>query len=128
MNARRTLVALIPLLLLAARATPGDPPGPKIEVTMGVLVQDTTCAHASYALVDVCGFLHGDRTPQLYVAFPRGKNVDRFLEHNVRMSGTMEFTSCGAPLLRATDIGDSSAPPPLCPRLCNPGDPPPCPQ
>ena len=120
MNARRYLVALVPLALLAARPTHGDNPGPKIEITMGILVQDTSCAQATHALLGVCDWYIGGRTPQIYLTFPGGKNVDRFLGRNVRLRGTMEFTGCAKPLMRVTSIGDSTAPLPPCP-------PPPCP-
>jgi len=127
MNVRRSLVTLVPLALLTLGPTHGDVQGPKVEITMGILVRDTSCAQTSYALVGVCAFFNGSRTPQLYVAFPGGRNVDRFLERNVRIRGTMEFTNCAAPLVRATNIDESVLLPP-CPELCNPGDPPPCPQ
>jgi hypothetical protein len=128
MNVRRCLLALIPLALLVTRPTHGDIQGPNVEITMGILVRDTSCARASYALVDVCAFLRGDRTPQLYVTFPGARNVDRFVERNVRIRGTMEFTSCAAPVVRVTDIDYSALPSPPCPGICQPGDPPPCPQ
>ncbi len=127
MNARRGIAALVPLVLLATRPTHSDNQGPKVEITMGILVTDTSCAAASYALVGVCDFLNGGRTPQLYIAFPGGKNVDRFVEHNVKLRGTIEFTTCAAPLMRATNVDDSTEPPPPCPEICRPGDPPPCP-
>jgi hypothetical protein len=78
--------------------------------------------------VDVCAYLKGDRTPQLYLSFPAGMNVDRYLEHNVRIRGTMEFTNCAAPLIRVSSIEDSALPLPPCPGVCRPDDQPPCPQ
>lgn len=128
MNARRWLVALVPLALLAIPPAHGDFQGPKVEITMGILVRDTSCPRASYALVDVCAFLNGDRTPQLYLTFQGGRNVDRYVEHNVRIRGAMEFTSCAAPVIRVSNIDDSTLPMPPCPGVCKPGDPPPCPQ
>jgi hypothetical protein len=73
MNARRFLTALVPLVLLATQPTHSDNQGPKVEITMGILVTDTSCAAASYALVDVCDFMNGGRTPQIYIAFPGGE-------------------------------------------------------
>jgi hypothetical protein len=128
MNAMRWLVALVPLALLATAPTHGDIQGPKVDITMGILVRDTSCPRASYALVDVCAFLNGDRRPQLYVTFMGGRDLDRYVEHNVRIRGTMEFTSCAAPVVRVSSIEDSTLPLPQCPGICKPGDPPPCPQ
>jgi hypothetical protein len=127
MNIRRCLLALVPLVLLATRPTHGDTPGPKVEITMGILIPDTSCEQATHALLGFCDYYNGGRTPQFYITFPGGKNVDRFLGHNVRIRGTMEFTSCAKPLMRVTFIDDSDLPPPPCPEICMPGDPPPCP-
>jgi len=122
MIARRLLVSAVPLLLMASQ--PLHSQAPKVEITMGILVQDASCGRAQYALVDFCSYLNGSRSPQLYVDFPGGKNVARFLGHNVRLRGTMEFTDCSVPVLHATSVGDSRLPPPPCPGIC---DSPPCP-
>jgi hypothetical protein len=46
--------------------------------------------------------------------------------HNVKLRGTIEFTTCAKPLMRATHVDDSTLPLP-CPEICRPGDPPHCP-
>ena len=43
---------------------------PQIEISMGILVQDSSCEQAQYALIDFCGYLNYLRIPTLYVAVP----------------------------------------------------------
>jgi hypothetical protein len=115
MTASRLLVSVLPLALLASPAVHGDAQPPQVEITMGILVPDTTCPRAQHALAAVCPFYGGIVLPQLYLDFPGKKNVDRWLGHNVRLRGTMEFTDCSLPLMRVTSIGESTLPPPPCP-------------
>ena len=129
MKTRRLLASVLPLALLASAALHGDVQPPKVEITFGFLVQDTTCPKAQYALAAFCPFLDdGVVLPSLYLDFPGNKNVDRWVGRNVRLRGTMEFTDCNLPLLHVTNIGESTGPLPPCPGgICQPGDPPPCP-
>jgi hypothetical protein len=127
MKTRRLLVSVLPLALLASPALHSDVQPPKIEITFGYLAQDTTCPKAQHALAAYCPYLDGIVLPQFYIDFTGNKNVDRWVGHNVRLRGTMEFTDCSLPLLHVTNIGESTGPLPPCPGLCQPGDPPPCP-
>ena len=129
MTTRRLLVSVLPLALLASPALRSDVQPPKVEITLGILVQDTTCPKAQHALAAFCPYLdNGIVLPQIYLDFAGNKNVDRWVGHNVRLRGTMEFTDCSLPLLHVTNIGPSTAPLPSCPGgFCQPGDPPPCP-
>src|SRR5436309_9127601 len=118
MVARRLLVSAVPLVLLASGPLRSDTQTPKVEITMGILIEDSSCARAKYGLVGVCAYYDGSRSPQLYVDFPGGRNVARFLGHDVRLRGTMEFTDCSLPVMHATNVADSALPPPPCPGLC----------
>jgi hypothetical protein len=115
MTTSRLLVFVLPLALLASPAVHGDVQPPHVEITMGILVPDTTCPKAQHALASVCPFFDGIVIPQLYLDFPGNRNVDRWVSHNVRLRGTMEFTDCSLPLMRVISIGESTVPPPPCP-------------
>lgn len=128
MTTRRLLVSVLPLALLASSpALHSDVQPPKVEISLGFLVRDTTCPKAQHALAAFCPYLDGIVVPGFYLDFPGNKNVDRWVGHNVRLRGTMEFTDCSLPLMHVTNIAESTGPLPPCPGLCQPGDPPPCP-
>jgi len=55
----RLLVSVLPLALLASPAVHGDAQSPQVEITMGILVPDTTCPKAQHALAAVCRRDHG---------------------------------------------------------------------
>lgn len=118
MIARRLLVSAVPLVLLASGPLRSDTQTPKVEITMGILIEDSSCARAKYGLVGVCPYDDGSRTPLFYVDFPGGRNVTRFVGHNVRLRGPMEFTDCPLPVMHATNVADSVSLPPPCPGLC----------
>ena len=121
MKSRILLPAAAFLVVLTAQPLRGDIDPPRMEVLGVRLVTDATCHLAGYLLLDGC-----TGTPRLYVTFPGARNVDRFVNNFVTVRGTVEFTTCTLPLMRATRIVEGAPPP--CPPLCQPGDPPPCPQ
>jgi hypothetical protein len=132
MNARRSLVALATLALLGSPPMPGEPDlpephGPKVKLTRGVLARNTSCPPASYALVGFCAYFNGVRTPQLFVDVAGRRSADFLLGHYVQVRGVVESTDCAVPTLRVTHVGLSVEPPPFCPEICRPDDPPPCP-
>jgi len=121
MIARRLLVSAVPLFLLASGPLRSDTQTPKVEITMGILIEDSSCARAKYGLVGVCAYYAGLRTPDFYVDFPGDRNVTRFVGRNVRLRGTMEFTDCSLPVMHATNVADSALPPLPCPPpFCQP--------
>src|SRR6266850_2059492 len=63
MIARRLLVSAVPLVLLASGPLRSDTQTPKVEITMGILLEDSSCARAKYGLVGVCAYYAGSRTP-----------------------------------------------------------------
>jgi hypothetical protein len=107
------------VLIAAAPALHGDP---KVDFP-GYLMPDTSCPPATHVLVAACP----PNAPSVYVAFPEGKNVSRWIGRLVSVRGTIDDSgTCALPLVQATRIGDN--PVFTCPpALCNPGDPPPCP-
>jgi len=122
MKGRCLLFAVTLSVILASQPLRGDINLPKVDIPFGILVSDVSCSEAMHALRDVCTGM-----PNLYVVFPKGKNVEQFENRNVTLRGTLELTICSLPLLRATRIAESNELPP-CPFPCEPGDPPPCPQ
>lgn len=118
----------LPLLAVTLLSTAIAPPlaaedGPKPDIP-GYLVPDATCSGAAYVLLSPCP----PNAPAIYVAFPQGKNVDRFVGRLVEVRGEIDPTApCSLPLVKATRIGDKPVLPPCPPPECQPGDPPPCP-
>lgn len=119
MKTRLVLYAAGLVLIAAARPLHGDP---KVDVP-GYLMPDTSCPSATHVLLAPCP----PNEPWVYLAFPEGKNVSRWIGRLVSVRGTIDETgTCSLPLVQATRIGDN--PVFLCPPpMCNPGDPPPCP-
>ena len=134
MNGRRCLVALVTLVLLGSRPMLGEPQGfeqphgPRVKITRGVLARNTSCSPATYSLVGFCAYFNGVRTPQVFVDVAGRRSADFLLGHYVQVRGIMmENPACPVPTLRVTHMDLSAEPPPFCPEICRPDDPPPCP-
>ena len=134
MHASRFLVVLATLALLGSRSMLGEPQGfeqphgPRVKITRGVLARNTSCSPATYSIVGFCAYYNGIRTPQLFVDVAGRRSADFLLGHYVQVRGIMmESTGCSVPTLRVTHAELSEVPPPFCPEICKPDDPPPCP-
>ena len=125
MKPRSLLLAAALGVVFGFQPLHSDTDAPKIEIPFGYLMPDTSCPGATHVLLHPCP----PNSPEAYLVFPQGKNVDRFLGRNVTVRGTIDTTaSCSRPLVRATRIAETSNVPPCPPPECQPGDPPPCPQ
>jgi hypothetical protein len=86
--------------ILASGPLLGDMNAPKLDIPFGTLLSDASCPLAKHVLLAPCP----PNAPVLYVDFPQGKNVDRYVGQNVSTRGTVEFTTCTLPLLHASRI------------------------
>jgi hypothetical protein len=124
MNARSLIVAAALGGLIGFQPLRGDAGGAKVDIPFGYLMPDTSCPGATHVLLHPCP----PNSPQVYVVFQQGKDVDRFLGRNVTIRGMIDpKATCSAPLVRATKIAESLIVPDCPAPPCQPGDPPPCP-
>jgi hypothetical protein len=116
------------MAILASIAVPSSPggaaPAPTSVETLpfGILIRGAACEAATHTILNPCS-----NSPTFFVVFKKNMDVTPFEGRNVKMRGMLDQTSCSLPLIRATKIAVSDVLPP-CPGLCQPGDPPPCPQ